>query len=242
MNPRIALIRLSVLLCTLLMASMARALPQWSLDFENATPGGPPPTAVFKAGEINNRAQAVTAQGSGTVLVQSDHAGKMPGPAVVITFPSGMENTIGLSLKSGGADRQDNAAFRFGFDVLIESGSVARSGNVLGVRFKDRSEIVTTLLLESEGNIRILSEQQSIDQTFKKVWSMDGVQRIELAYEPASLTYSALVNGTVVGTTVSQNPAGMTFDNILFTQGSSNLAWSGAIDNIVLAKPQSATP
>lgn len=230
-------------------------LPEWNIDFEGMDVGEPPETMSYQSGVVNTFPQTSTTSGDSTVLIQEDYtpatpgADTMPGKSVVFNYvpnPDAPPQWTAQLQMIGNADATPASNFLIGFDILVDSSSFSGSGlHSFDLRLQDTSNaILTRVLFENAGNIRLLRSATELDVTFNDVWSVDTLHRIELLYNGSTGTYSVFVDGNSVGSAsydASVDLQSITLGNMRFLQGSNNLGWTGAIDNILVTIPEPGT-
>lgn len=240
---------LTILTLVTLASPSLWAVPEWNVDFEDMDVGQPPVLESYQSGVVNTNPQSISSAGGSSILIQENYtpaalgADTMPGRAAVFTYDE--ENTVQLQF-SGNADATPGASFFIGFDILVDSSSITGSGSqTFDLRIQNPSgDALNRVLMLNNGGIRLLGTAFDFDTTFEDVWTWDTLHRIELLYQGNTGTYSLFVDGNFVGSDsygAHIDLQDIAFGNMRFRQGSNNLGWTGAIDNVLVTIPEPGT-
>jgi len=228
------------------MSGPVQAGPLWDVDFSSDTAGFRPTTNAAVAGVVNTRPTGITVQTGASVLVEESFtagSASLTNNPVVFTTPTGAN--VGINLHGAEADYQAGTPYKLSFDFLIDGQASPSNGAMLQAQMLNTNNIpVAKFILEGDGSLRIdtmsTDEGGVFNQTFADRWEKDTVMSAELIFSPSDNTFTVKLSGGSGGSTadsaaIGGNPDDRGVLNLQIGRASSNVGWTGAVDNIMVA-------
>lgn len=225
------------------MSGPLQGVPLWDINFSGDTVGQPPSTSSATAGVVNTQPTSVVQGGGGnsTLVQESFTAGSatLADKPVVITYQSLASSAPSMDLLGNIDDFEAPAFYRLSFDFLIDGAASPGTGLMLRVDLLNHDNtMMGRAFFSGDGTLRMDTVGVN-NQQFSGRWEKDTVMSAELIFQPFSNRFTVNLEGasggpssdmvTMIGGELSDHGV----RRVNFRTGSSNVAWTGAVDNIV---------